>query len=39
MGPNFGIIRSLEGKKIKDKIERYTKISEIALDYIKSVEL
>lgn len=38
MGPNFGIIRSLEGKKIKDKIERYNTISQIALDYIKSIK-
>jgi len=37
MGPNFGIVRSLEGKKIKDKIERYSKISEIGLEYIKSI--
>ncbi len=38
MGPNFGIVRSLEGKKIKDKRERYTKISEIGLEYIRSIE-
>lgn len=37
MGPNFGIIRSLEGKRIKDKIERYNEISRIALEYIKSL--
>lgn len=37
MGPNFGIIRSLEGKRIKDKIERYNAISQIALEYIKSI--
>ena len=39
MGPNFGIIRSLEGKRIKDKIERYNAISQIALDYIHSIKL
>ncbi len=38
MGPNFGIVRALEGKKIKDKRERYTKISEIGLEYIKGIE-
>lgn len=37
MGPNFGIIRSLEGKKIKDKIERYNEISRIALEYVRAV--
>ena len=36
MGPNFGIIRSLEGKKIRDKRERYHTISKIALDYLDS---
>lgn len=39
MGPNFGIIRSLEGKRIKDKIERYNEISRIALEYIKSLRV
>lgn len=39
MGPNFGIIRSLEGKRIKDKIERYNAISKIALDYIHTITL
>lgn len=34
MGPNFGIIRSLDGARIRDKKERYNKISEIALDYL-----
>lgn len=38
MGPNFGIIRSLDGKKIKDKRERYNKISEIGLTYIKEID-
>ena len=33
MGPNFGIIRSLD-ERIRDKKERYTKISNIALDYL-----
>lgn len=36
MGPNFGIIRSLEGKKIRDKRERYHTISNIALEYLDS---
>ena len=34
MGPNFGIIRSLEGKKIRDKRERYGKIADRALVYL-----
>lgn len=36
MGPNFGMIRPLEGKKIKDKKERYNKISNIALEYLET---
>lgn len=41
MGPNFGIIRSLDGVRIRDKKERYNTISKIALDYLdtKLVEL
>ncbi len=35
MGPNFGIIRDLEGKKIRDKRERYNKISERTINYLK----
>ncbi|WP_321328104.1 methylenetetrahydrofolate--tRNA-(uracil(54)-C(5))-methyltransferase (FADH(2)-oxidizing) TrmFO [uncultured Ilyobacter sp.] len=35
IGPNIGIIRPLEGKKIRDKRERYTKVAERALDYLK----
>lgn len=34
MGPNFGIIRDLEGKRIRDKRERYHKVSKIALEYL-----
>lgn len=34
MGPNFGIIRSLDGVRIRDKKERYNSISKIALDYL-----
>lgn len=34
MGPNFGIIRSLDGVRIRDKKERYNAISKIALDYL-----
>lgn len=33
MGPNFGIIKSLE-ERIKDKKEKYTKISNISLEYL-----
>lgn len=36
MGPNFGIIRSLEGKKIKDKRERYKELSRISLEYLET---
>jgi methylenetetrahydrofolate--tRNA-(uracil-5-)-methyltransferase len=39
MGPNFGIVPSLEGKKIKDKRERYSKISERGLNYIKGLDI
>jgi methylenetetrahydrofolate--tRNA-(uracil-5-)-methyltransferase len=35
IGPNFGILRPLEGKKIRDKKERYAKVAERALDYLK----
>lgn len=35
MGPNFGIIRSLDSKKIRDKKERYTLISQIGIEYLK----
>ncbi|MCI6152735.1 MAG: methylenetetrahydrofolate--tRNA-(uracil(54)-C(5))-methyltransferase (FADH(2)-oxidizing) TrmFO [Fusobacterium perfoetens] len=35
MGPNFGMIRDLEGKKIRDKRERYNKISQRAIEYLK----
>lgn len=33
MGPNFGVIRSLE-ERIRDKKEKYNKISNIALEYL-----
>lgn len=36
MGPNFGIIRSLEGIRIRDKKERYNTISKIALEHLES---
>ncbi len=36
MGANFGIIRNLSEKRIKDKKERYRKISEQALNYLES---
>lgn len=36
MGPNFGIIRSLEGKKIRDKRERYLEMSRLSIEYLKS---
>lgn len=35
MGPNFGMIRDLEGKRIRDKKERYNKISERTINYLK----
>ena len=35
MGPNFGMIRDLEEKRIRDKKERYNKISERAITYLK----
>lgn len=35
MGPNFGVIRSLP-ERIKDKKEKYNKISQIALDYLET---
>ena len=37
MGPNFGIIRSLD-KRIKDKRERYAAVSERGMNYIESLE-
>lgn len=36
MGPNFGIIRSLEGKKISDKKKRYLETSRLAIEYLKN---
>lgn len=36
MGPNFGIIRSLEGRKIRDKRERYNELSRVSLEYLKT---
>ena len=36
MGPNFGIIRSLEGKKIRDKRERYFEMSRLSIEYLKN---
>lgn len=36
MGPNFGIIRNLNEIKIKDKKEKYRKISLQALSYLKT---
>lgn len=35
MGPNFGIIRNLDEVKIKDKKEKYRRISMQALNYLK----
>ena len=34
IGPNFGIVRSLEGKRIKDKRDRYIEVARIALEYL-----
>ncbi len=36
MGPNFGIIKSLEGKRIRDKKERYLEMSRISIEYLKN---
>ena len=36
MGPNFGIIKSLD-KKIKDKKEKYKEVAKIALGYLDDV--
>lgn len=36
MGPNFGIIRSLEGKKIRDKRKRYFEMSRLSIEYLKN---
>ena len=33
MGPNFGVIKSLD-ERIRDKKEKYNKISKIALEYL-----
>lgn len=38
MGPNFGILKSLEGKKIKDKRERYQKIADRGIEYLHSLD-
>ena len=35
MNANFGILPELEGKKIRDKRERYTKLAERSLKYFK----
>ncbi len=35
MGPNFGIIRDLEGKRIRDKRERNTALGERSIDYMR----
>lgn len=36
MGPNFGIIRSLEEKKFRDKRERYFEMSRLSIEYLKN---
>lgn len=36
MGANFGIIRSLEGKRIRDKKERYLETSRLSIEYLKN---
>lgn len=36
MGPNFGIIKSLESKRIRDKKERYLEMSRISIEYLKN---
>ena len=35
MGPNFGIIKSLN-ENIRDKKEKYRKLSQVALEYLKN---
>ena len=35
MNANFGILPELEGKKIRDKKERYMKLAERSLEYFK----
>jgi methylenetetrahydrofolate--tRNA-(uracil-5-)-methyltransferase len=35
MGPNFGIVRPLEGKRIRDKRERNTALGQRSVDYMK----
>lgn len=35
MNANFGILPELEGKKIKDKKERYRRLAERSLKYLK----
>ncbi|TDT71907.1 methylenetetrahydrofolate--tRNA-(uracil-5-)-methyltransferase [Hypnocyclicus thermotrophus] len=37
MGPNMGIIRSLDGKKIRDKRERYMTIANRTMEYLKTI--
>jgi len=34
MGPNFGIVKALEGKRIKDKRDRYIEVARVALEYL-----
>jgi methylenetetrahydrofolate--tRNA-(uracil-5-)-methyltransferase len=36
MGPNFGVIRELS-EKIRDKNQRYQKIAEISLNYLREI--
>ncbi|MBZ4683269.1 MAG: methylenetetrahydrofolate--tRNA-(uracil-5-)-methyltransferase [Fusobacteriaceae bacterium] len=38
MGPNMGIIKSLEGKKIRDKRERYMAIANRTMEYLNSID-
>lgn len=34
MGPNFGIVKDLDGARIRDKKERYRKLAERSLNYL-----
>ncbi len=37
MNANFGILPELEGKKIKDKKQRYEKLAQRSLEYIRNL--
>ena len=39
MNANFGILPGLDGKKIRDKKERYTKLAERSLENLKKTDI